>query len=534
MAPGRSGGATAATTNRDAALPVAARQGRGLPQLALVAALAAVGLAVAALWAGGPGSGAQQCSRLLEGLRSQRDAATPRRREARVVLGFNVCVDAVVDALGLLEALGLSPPQSESEWGDHAAVGSLAELRAVFALHLSRAAGGERAVTSAAAFGEIERALERVPHVSKLGGNAAIMAQVLAEDWGFEHVLVGGQVGPVARRLLPAGVTSVGLPSGAHELGGASIAVRQDELHVIMEYERGAAWGVGTGRATAQRANRFIVSRDLSNAAMASMEPLGERVAAQRADIMVASGLHMLDGMDAGFRRARLAAAARHFDAVPRATRLHFELAGVGDPQLLRAILDAALPRVDSLGLNEQELAATARALALAAPRVCDEIAATVPPPVAVAAALEALLRRAAAEARQASAGADAGSLRAGRSLTRVHFHSFAFHIIAQTAAGDAAWPHAASAVAAGSVKASERACNSTLLQGHDLTLHLAQLALPNGTVATLTGEAPVVEWRTDDNLVRFVLAPVLACNRVVQTVGLGDSISASAIAYQA
>jgi len=45
------------------------------------------------------------------------------------------------------------------------------------------------------------------------------MAVVLARDFGFQNILLGGQVGPEVQQLLPDSIDTVGLPTGNIPLG---------------------------------------------------------------------------------------------------------------------------------------------------------------------------------------------------------------------------------------------------------------------------------------------------------------------------
>lgn len=464
--------------------------------------------------------GRVRATHLLGKLRVTRDMAVLRTEDARIAIGYNVCLDAVVNVFELFENAGIEEPDSAA---DHKSFETLEELAATFLLHFSKAAGGERSVKNPAAFQEIEKALYSTRHRQVLGGNAAIMAHVLSHDHGFQHVLLGGQVGPNVKRLLPDRMDTVGMPTGNVRLGDEDVRVRQDEVHIIMEYEKGQFWG----KSSAERANRFIISHDQSNAVLAAMEKLNEHVANAEPgfDVLIASGFHMLDAKSAQFRKLRLQAAKESLQRIPASTRVHLELASIGDEALLQQLVQSLFPEVDSIGLNEQELGDLFVALKLDKKHSkiqIELVKQTLPDVSTVAKVLNAIL---------AEFGPQKGS---NRGIARIHFHSFAFHIIAQASSTKNDWPHIAQAVAAGSIMASERACNRTTLADHHISLHMnPSFSTESGTEMQVTLEEPTPHWTSADGFFDFVLAPVLACNKAVQTVGLGDSISSSAIAYQ-
>jgi ADP-dependent phosphofructokinase/glucokinase len=123
--------------------------------------------------------------------------------------------------------------------------------------------------------------------------------------------------------------------------------------------------------------------------------------------------------------------------------------------------------------------------------------------------------------------------------LERVHFHSFGWHMLALRS-GATTWTdnnNPASAVAKGSVAATERACGGVKVEN----LHGKQLGLNVGGFYRLTegNKKEFVEFDVVDGKevqswsrsgVEFYVAPVLACLDVKMTVGLGDAISAGGL----
>ena len=131
--------------------------------------------------------------------------------------------------------------------------------------------------------------------------------------------------------------------------------------------------------------------------------------------------------------------------------------------------------------------------------------------------------------------------------LSRLHYHSLQFHMIAQTGSR---WASGASAVAAGAVVTTFQACNVThesQLHSNDLDLPaplridvtqpsqpLVKLSLDN--IVKVRVKSPVAQWswplaEGKQTAVTFSYAPVLICKSPKGTVGLGDAISASGLA---
>ena len=70
--------------------------------------------------------------------------------------------------------------------------------------------------------------------------------------------MLGGQVGPRLKELIPQEMDYIGRKPEIHAIGNEPVLVRNDELHMIMEYGRGTKWGE---HPSPPRANRFIISR---------------------------------------------------------------------------------------------------------------------------------------------------------------------------------------------------------------------------------------------------------------------------------
>lgn len=219
--------------------------------------------------------------------------------------------------------------------------------------HFKDGVAAERLVTSQGVFDAVVAAANAVNHHASVGGNAALMAKrldaVLSPRGG--RVTLGGPVGPALSALLGS---SISVQSTVDTVTG------KDEVHLILEYSAGDVFaGV-----TAPRANRFIISSDRANGALAALEPLHESFAAtkQQPDVLVVSGLHMVDAAVPDFPHFRpkrfrdVAATLSAFkDAAPKSL-IHLELASVSERMHMDLIAASSLTKADSVGMNEQEL----------------------------------------------------------------------------------------------------------------------------------------------------------------------------------
>ena len=105
-------------------------------------------------------------------------------------------------------------------------------------------------------------------------------------------------------------------------------------------------------------------------------------------------------------------------------------------------------------------------------------------------------------------------------------------------------WKDVTGSLAFGSVSATYQACmkeKESDLHGNDLDLvgPLSFSAVTGDGVQStveVTKDAPVAVWsrkNSDGSLITFTAAPVLVCKKPVNTVGLGDAISSSALSRE-
>jgi ADP-dependent glucokinase len=490
----------------------------------------------------------------LQAKRAEQSKADPAALS--VALGYNVCIDAILRwhaVIGEQDVALLSARDVD-------VVNSVQDLHNGFAFYFGQGAAAER-TCDPAVFQQLVAKADAAPDVRRsLGGNAALMARQLSKI-GVTQLLIGGHVGPVAAALLPAGATFAGRVAAA------------DEVHLILEYAKGERFHA----ASAPRANRFILTSDQANLdAGALIQTIRQADAAGSTDVLVIAGLHMMEPLSSEVRVQRIGEIAAALKARTSPFSVHLELASSADPAYMRAIVAALFPLVDSVGFNEQEGAFLYEALGGAfrsgSGRSAADAQSEIGSPADItghapnAAAVAALLR---------------GILERYPALSRLHFHSLGFHVIAYSGASAAPaatrtseeavsagantvrrWRANVAGVAAGALTATREACRVETVTNElvhfvaplelgirDPRLPAADSAEPAAAAKPASGSAittasryllsshhPAAEWTWNSTLgpVRFVLAPVAVCNAPVSTVGLGDAISAAGLAYDA
>ncbi|CAI9558660.1 unnamed protein product [Staurois parvus] len=435
---------------------------------------------------------------LEEALSATWDAliTAPATHWGKVAVGVNACVDVVVSGVSVLKALGLSPHAG----GDHLVLNTQEELAETFQHYMQRGAAAERFYSDADSFQHISRTASKEPGAKHfVGGNAALIAQRLTTHPNLE-VLLCGPIGPKLHELLDERI--VVPPASLKE---------QDEYHLILEYKAGEKWGSGQAPA----ASRFIFSHDLSNGAMTSLEILLSSLEEFQPELLVLSGLHMMEGLSQEARANRLQEAATALSDVPSDILIHLELASMTDGDLMRGIIhQQVFPVISSVGLNEQELLFLSQSSS--GPHSALPAWSGIPDVGIVSDILFWILK---------------GSVDGDSALTRVHFHTLAYHILATV---DGFWGNQVAAVAAGARIAGTQACASEIIEPSKVTLksplEFSTSKTDMGPTARVSAKEPVAVWKKGG--VTFHFTPVLICKEPVRTVGLGDAISAEGLLF--
>lgn len=339
------------------------------------------------------------------------------------------------------------------------------------------------------------------------------------------HVILAGNLKDSLKAQLPSNVS---LLPGADE-------PNDNEVHLILEYKKGERWG----HIEAPRANRVIVHCDRTNAELKSMAAFHQAIQdtlpssgstadpeVAPVDMIVLSGLHLLDTESSDVRHSKMVELLHHIDPTVLTAKVpvHLELASMGNLNYVEELAREVVPHVDSIGLNEQELGflyfaimhdepkyeSSSHRAGYAASYVHDNF--RDPSIDLVVNALDAVFQLASSDSSP-------------RRLERIHFHSLKFHIIA-TRTGTA-WLNPGPGLIHGSFAASVHACGFTNERSVDVSMLDLLLSSPE---SDLFIHNPVYHKKTSS--AAYAITPVLVCKRPVRTVGLGDAISASGLLY--
>ncbi|XP_049874957.1 ADP-dependent glucokinase [Pectinophora gossypiella] len=433
-------------------------------------------------------------------------------RQPRVALGYGACHDLFVNATQLLDARRLRhAPQHYND------ISNKDQFLESFAYFFKHGAAAERFVSNSELYDDlIEQALKLPDSRWALGGNAPLMARRFhMEGW---KVLLAAKMSKKLKTYIPEEISIVG--------GEANEEVK-DDVHMILEYKADEKFG----SLTAPRANRYIVHNDENNPLLSSLEKFGEYIPEFNPNLLVISGLQMMDnypfkkdGRD--LRAERLELVKQQIVSQPASTLTHFEMASYVDLELLLHLTTKVLPFVDSVGMNEQELSNLYRVLEFG------QVSVVTDSNPRVAAALD-QMRNTFQLIRNKNQ--QHGS---NRRLTRMHVHTLAYQAILTVRGSN--WKRTAAATAKASLTAHRYVCNS-----QNIALEKSKLLLDDSFSTTTDNDntsrvffeptKPVSCWDEllDNEQVEICVAPVLICTEAQLTAGAGDNISAAGLVLQ-
>lgn len=420
----------------------------------------------------------------------------------KVVIGYGACVDLFVNAKDLL------PYKDEIGFPEHFDnINSMDEFYKSFAYFFQHGAASERFMTNSSLFDALIKDAETLPDSRyAIGGNAPVMAMRLFHE-GCDVTL--------ASTLTPKHLKNI--PSGIKVVGDT---VARDDIHLILEYKAQEKWGPYI----APRANRYILHNDQHNPYIRPLEALQEHLSNTSPDLFVVSALQLMDnyGYPNGVRTERLKKVMKQIKSLPRKTKIHFEMASFTEEALIKNLQEYIIPYVDSIGMNEQELAN------LYSVYKYGNISFVSDSRPRVAVVLDHM--RSIFKILRSWSRLTVGT----RRLNRIHVHTLAFQAILTTK--DSPWKQNDVAAAKASLTAFRHVCDSSQVEADRATVLMddsfsLSIAGSEGRVWLKPEETPVPCW--DEGDTNICVAPGLVCKHATKTAGGGDNISAAALAVQ-
>ena len=337
-----------------------------------------------------------------------------------------------------------------------------------------------------------------------LGGNAPVMAKRFAIEGC--SVLLGSKMSARAAKNLHSDIV----------LASNATSDQVDDIHLLLEYDKDEKWG----KYVSPRGNRLIVHSDYSNLMMESLSDFIAEVVTFKPNLVVVSGLQMMDNFpfELDIRSRKINELKNFLISLPLSTLIHFEMASIVEEKFLKEIIYDLLPNVDSLGMNEQELA---NLVGVVTGKSVTHVANCNP---RVATALDDM-RQLLSSLLKLQNGS--------RQVSRLHVHTLAYQAIVTQE--NSKWKHSEMAAAKAALTANRYVCGSIEIDPNKMRLVLDQsfavsVAAGSERIAVDQND-PVSCW--NENGYNICVAPNLVCTHILQTGGAGDNISAVGVASQ-
>jgi len=263
-----------------------------------------------------------------------------------IICAYTINLDAVHNVRGE----EISRISAEAKAGARERITSLEDLISALLFCMQEGSGAELLIER----GDVARRIEGLfPWIYRLGGNAGIMANVLA-SLGARPIL---NAPAISRRMAGMLDHRVRVPI-AGALQEPLFAAGDEEMtHFVFQFAAGEAVSTRGGRIVARRDNRLIASYDPENARLHSTPDFDAYCLnnIKRIDGALVSGFNLVPF--SGYRdilEKKIAQIASWKKANPDIF-IHAEMGSFQRPEMMEYLLER-LP-VESIGMNEDELA---------------------------------------------------------------------------------------------------------------------------------------------------------------------------------
>lgn len=275
------------------------------------------------------------------------------RTTMNIICAYPVNVDAVCNVQGE-EISALIPSNMKIELKE--SIGSREDLLSCLLFCMQQGSGAEILIESQAAARQIE---ESFSWQLRLGGNAGIMANALA-SLGARPVLNAPALGMRLAGMLHAGVRVPGPVEPGWATGKQE--TEEEMVHFVFQFKKGEVVATGQSRITAPGDNRFIATYDPVNTRLASSKHFDSYCLENIRDFdgALLSGFHLAPFKEYQKIFPKKIAQIKSWKDKNQEIFIHAEMGSFQSPQIMQSLL-LLLPQipVDSLGLNEDELAAS-------------------------------------------------------------------------------------------------------------------------------------------------------------------------------
>ncbi|HJH30143.1 MAG TPA: ADP-dependent glucokinase [Methanosarcinaceae archaeon] len=279
----------------------------------------------------------------------------------KILCGYNVNIDSVCSISGddisdLLSSQDMGEITAKIEIPPNA-VNSVSDFVAGLVLCMQSGIGAEWLIHEKSVFDFLKNRFFDIS-IIRMGGNAGIMANVMSEMGA--DLVVPNVVMPSGTQVALFSKKSVMLPQ-SNELVSKCL----DELvHFVFDFKKGETFLLNNNAVTVPRENRFIATYDSANIELA-VSPDFENYALEHIkemDGVLLSGFHMLmdvypDGSTYVEKLNRTVEQVVTWRRSNSSLRMHAEFGHFLNSDIAYSVFSKLAKHVDSIGMNEDELA---------------------------------------------------------------------------------------------------------------------------------------------------------------------------------
>lgn len=284
-------------------------------------------------------------------------------KEEKIICAYPVNLDAVCNIQGEDVSRFISPNLTIESIRLKKAIASREDLLCSLLSCMRDGSGAELLIESRAAAREIE---ESFSWQYRLGGNAGIMANALA-SLGARPLLNAPCLGQRLSKMLHPNVAvphtgALTYPGDAQQAGSLS-AFEDDELiHFVFQFKENDSVLLHQGEIVAPSSNRFIATCDPVNTRLISSRDFDafclENIRSFKGALL--SGFHLVPLLDHRQVLSERISQIKTWKEKNPDLFIHLELGSFQSPEIIQSLLDMLMQimPIDSLGMNEDELAA--------------------------------------------------------------------------------------------------------------------------------------------------------------------------------
>jgi len=285
----------------------------------------------------------------------------------KILCGYNANIDSIYSIKGseINELLSFFP---KSEVKDRlsnlpGSINSVSDFLAGLISCMKHGSGGEWMIHDRYVYTWLkDRYFDR--SLLRMGGNMGIMANVLSEIGAFQ--VVPNVVNPSEMQMSFFSEKAIFLPFSDESLLSKKTKqeFREDPIHFVFDFKQGARFSLFGEDFVVPRENRFIATYDPLNTRLKINNEFAEYANkhVHEMDGALISGFHMLqskypDGSSYIDKLDHVCQQLKNWKKQNPEFYIHVEFGHFSIPELASSVFSSVAPLVDSIGMNEDELA---------------------------------------------------------------------------------------------------------------------------------------------------------------------------------